>query len=484
MKFIIAACFYFVYTLFMPIAKAQIRGNHQSMYSINTSKASSHTPVFATNLINIKSNYDINSPPVSPTNVQPYASQSNKGLRIAIAPVTLFGLGNYTWDQRKDIRELRNRYWPNYHSKVDDYIQYLPALSVYGLNLAGIKGKHSLKRATHSYLLACLMTFGTVTTMKYTFKEMRPDNSTANSFPSGHTANAFMNATFLHKEYGQHRSPLYSFFGYGIATWTGVMRQLNNRHWLPDVLVGAGIGILSTELAYAITNRKYKNRGLNPKPLKDQNKLSDIKPHFINTKMGIAISDGDLLRGQEDVYVSTGFTSSIEGAFFFNKWLGIGTELGISSFPLHTTMTPQEITGQHKFETIKTQAMGAFHIGGGPYFRLSLPRNWNLMLNCNYGLSSGANGKIIGRRYDTSNPNSFIDETITKYKPFDGVFISPGLNITKCINRNIALGFYTKYKKSYTRLTVTNLIEENSQSETFNYDVSFWTNGLSITAFF
>jgi hypothetical protein len=106
------------------------------------------------------------------------------------------------------------------------------------------------------------------------------------------------------------------------------------------------------------------------------------------------------------------------------------------------------------------------------------------MLNCNYGLSSGANGKIIGRRYDASNPNSFIDETITKYKPFDGVFISPGLNITKCINRNIALGFYTKYKKSYTRLTVTNLIEENSHSETFNYDVSFWTNGLSITAFF
>ncbi|MFR6416066.1 MAG: hypothetical protein ACLUNS_10440 [Alistipes shahii] len=33
-----------------------------------------------------------------------------------------------------------------------------------------------------------------------------------------------------------------------MATVTGVTRQLNNRHWMSDMMVGAGIGILATEL--------------------------------------------------------------------------------------------------------------------------------------------------------------------------------------------------------------------------------------------
>jgi membrane-associated phospholipid phosphatase len=62
-------------------------------------------------------------------------------------------------------------------------------------------------------------------------------------------------ATFLHKEYG-HKSIWYSIGGYSIATTVGVMRVIGNRHWLSDVFVGAGIGILSTELVYA--THQYK----------------------------------------------------------------------------------------------------------------------------------------------------------------------------------------------------------------------------------
>ncbi|MFQ8804181.1 MAG: hypothetical protein ACLR8Y_02385 [Alistipes indistinctus] len=36
--------------------------------------------------------------------------------------------------------------------------------------------------------------------------------------------------------------------GYTIATCIGMTRQMNNKHWLSDMLMGAGIGILSTEL--------------------------------------------------------------------------------------------------------------------------------------------------------------------------------------------------------------------------------------------
>ena len=61
----------------------------------------------------------------------------------------------------------------------------------------------------------------------------------------------------LHKEYG-HRSPWYSIGGYTVATITGVTRQLNNRHWMSDIMVGAGIGILATELGYFLADLIFK----------------------------------------------------------------------------------------------------------------------------------------------------------------------------------------------------------------------------------
>lgn len=84
----------------------------------------------------------------------------------------------------------------------------------------------------------------------------RPDTGAKTSFPSGHTAQAFAAATFLHKEYGKDY-PIISILGYTAATGVGVMRVMNNRHWASDVLAGAGIGILATNLAYATHKRNW-----------------------------------------------------------------------------------------------------------------------------------------------------------------------------------------------------------------------------------
>ena len=48
--------------------------------------------------------------------------------------------------------------------------------------------------------------------------------------------------------------------GYTVATATGVMRMLNNRHYLSDVVVGAAVGILTAELAYWATDAIFKDR--------------------------------------------------------------------------------------------------------------------------------------------------------------------------------------------------------------------------------
>lgn len=141
--------------------------------------------------------------------------------------------------------------------RIDNYTQYAPAAAVYGLNLMGISGKHNL--VDRSVILA---TSGVIMGISVVgFKQLthiqRPDGSTYNSFPSGHTATAFACAEFLFQEF-KDRSLWYGVAGYAVAAGTGFLRMYNNRHWLTDVVAGAGFGILSTKVAYWLFPRIKK----------------------------------------------------------------------------------------------------------------------------------------------------------------------------------------------------------------------------------
>lgn len=92
----------------------------------------------------------------------------------------------------------------------------------------------------------------TVITIKETGTVWRPDHSSNNSFPSGHTATAFVGAEQLWQEY-KERSIWYGIAGYSVAAGTGFFRMYNNKHWFSDVAMGAGIGIISTKIAYWLT---------------------------------------------------------------------------------------------------------------------------------------------------------------------------------------------------------------------------------------
>lgn len=137
------------------------------------------------------------------------------------------------------------------HITLDNYTQYLPAAMVYGYNLAGIKGKHNLKERTIIYGTSQLISAAFVLPLKHLVKEERPDGTNNLSFPSGHTTTAFSSAHFLFREYEDENIWL-AISGYPIAIFTGVYRTLNDKHWVGDVVAGAGFGILSTELAYRL----------------------------------------------------------------------------------------------------------------------------------------------------------------------------------------------------------------------------------------
>lgn len=132
---------------------------------------------------------------------------------------------------------------------IDDFSQYAPTVSVYALNAFGVKGKNNFKDRTIIMATSYAIMASSVFALKSITKIERPDGTTNNSFPSGHTANAFAGAEFLWQEY-KDKSIWYGIAGYAVATGTGVFRMVNNRHWLTDVAAGAGIGILSTKIAY------------------------------------------------------------------------------------------------------------------------------------------------------------------------------------------------------------------------------------------
>ena len=170
-----------------------------------------------------------------------------------IIPAALFtyGIVAIESDYLKLINtELRDELSENIDEKVtiDDFSQYLPAASVYMLNNIGVEGKHNLKDRSIILATSYLLMSGSVTVLKGLTKIERPDASSDNSFPSGHTATAFSGAELLWQEY-KDINIWYGISGYTVAA-TGFFRIYNGRHWLSDVAMGAGIGILSTKIAY------------------------------------------------------------------------------------------------------------------------------------------------------------------------------------------------------------------------------------------
>jgi membrane-associated phospholipid phosphatase len=151
-------------------------------------------------------------------------------------------------DFDKNIRDIVRRDG-DFRTPIDNYLQYVPGLAVYGLNAVGIKGRNNFRDRTIIYLTSNLLMSLSVESIKSISKVPRPEGFGKNAFPSGHTATAFVGAEFLRQEY-KDVSRWYGVAGYAMATTTGILRMYNNMHWFRDVMAGAGIGILSTRAAY------------------------------------------------------------------------------------------------------------------------------------------------------------------------------------------------------------------------------------------
>lgn len=230
-------------------------------------------------------------------------------------------------------RTVGMEFTPSFNYKADEVLRFVPAMALVGMKAFGVESRTEkwselIVRSAASTAIMGL----TVESTKRLAGRVRPDGSDNRSFPSGHTAAAFLTASLFAKEYG-HLSPWYSVGAYGVATSTAMLRRINDKHWMGDVMAGAGIGILSVELGYALADIFYKtDRETDRHPLGEGRKgtfagvyTSYLFPHALTGEAG-----GKHVRSR------MGYSVGMEVSHFFTPYFGINGRMGITSSQMET----------------------------------------------------------------------------------------------------------------------------------------------------
>lgn len=414
---------------------------------------------------------------------------------MTFAGVPLFIAGIIAKSEKNAFKQqTRHSLVTKFKTGIDDYTQFFGPAAVVGLKLAGVEGRSDWPRLLASAGMGYGIMALFVNTIKHTAKEMRPDGSTANSWPSGHTATAFVGATLLHKEYGLTRSPWYSVAGYGVATATGVMRVLNNRHWISDVLSGAGLGILSGELGYAICDLFFKGKGLLRNDIAGMANVIE-HPSFFSISMGIGFGTRDFdfemkkWGWSDDLHMKFRASTAVaaEGAYFFNPYIGVGGRLRVKSTPINgwdkvvdfgwedmdaafesLDTDEQEVLGKNIDNidfVIESDHLTEFAGDLGVYFNLPLSNRFALGSKLLVGRSImqelALDAKIAGQHYykendSWDNPTGDAFEHSWDYFTITGSNsnkFGTGISLTYAYKQNFSWKVFLDY--DYTRKTYT-----------------------------
>ncbi|WP_170934692.1 phosphatase PAP2 family protein [Hymenobacter gelipurpurascens] len=178
-------------------------------------------------------------------------------------PAVLIGYGAYTFNgggfytNQQANRDI-HRLFPTYRTKLDNILIMAPYAELGLVALAGVESKNDRINVGLVILKSEIMMLTTVYAVKNLTRETRPDGSDNLSFPSGHTAQAFLAASIVHNEF-RDKSQWYGIGAYTLATSVAALRMINSKHWQSDVVAGAGIGILSAHVGY-LTHRNRWGR--------------------------------------------------------------------------------------------------------------------------------------------------------------------------------------------------------------------------------
>jgi len=195
-----------------------------------------------------------------------------KNLLISISTallgvVTLFAFDTQIWISIKDLIPPDFIYIPKALSKRGLYVLYsiFAGLMIY----AFYKKDRKLKGIWWAYIKAQLIfSFGVVRCMKIFFGRARPKyggefkffslDSHYNSFPSGHSADAFVSGVFLYYLLKFSKYSKYRFLPLAYALLIAFSRVVVSAHYLSDAVAGMAIGILG---AYFFLSKHHEQPG-------------------------------------------------------------------------------------------------------------------------------------------------------------------------------------------------------------------------------
>ena len=167
-----------------------------------------------------------------------------------IVPLSLMATGTIVLlTEKRDAPIVENKNFLAFGGYFEDYAQFSPHASIYLFELAGMKPKTDFWNRTAILAKSQIIVLGSTYLLKKLIKEPRPDGSNEFGFPSGHSAIAFSGAAMLSAEYGENY-PWVPYAAYSVASGVGALRVAHNKHYWSDVIFGAGLGILSTKIAY------------------------------------------------------------------------------------------------------------------------------------------------------------------------------------------------------------------------------------------
>ncbi len=156
-----------------------------------------------------------------------------------------------------------------FRTRVDDWLLWGPIPIMYAADLFKVPAKNTVWNQTKFLIISEAGTAAITWGLKLALPIKRPNNGTPNSYPSGHTSQAFCQSQVLFNEF-RETAPLLAASGFLFSVPVATLRVLNNRHWVPDVLLGAGIAMLVTNLVYHFEPLKNWN------PFKRKNKKTKV----------------------------------------------------------------------------------------------------------------------------------------------------------------------------------------------------------------
>ncbi|MCH2234987.1 MAG: phosphatase PAP2 family protein [Crocinitomicaceae bacterium] len=196
-------------------------------------------------------------------------SQNKRGsyFDVAWAPV---GLSLISVDLMRDSakfglqRMARSMVKDDFYTHADDFLQFAPSALMYGADILKIPAKNTPWHQTKFLVISEMINGALTLGMKYAFGIQRPNNGAITAYPSGHTSQTFVQCQVLFNEF-KDTAPALAYSGYSIGVTVASLRVLKNKHWVPDVIMGAGLAMLVVNTVYYF------------EPLKDWNPWKDRK---------------------------------------------------------------------------------------------------------------------------------------------------------------------------------------------------------------